>query len=365
MRTQQSPRLPWIDAAKGIAIILVVMLHIYQLQLDSALWNAGEKELRLQVWRRMNVVEPIRMPLFFLVSGALAASALRSAWGSLLRKKTAFFYYLYVLWTSIHTLLLVGIPAKFDAVTWQSWLDQATYELGTIWYLWALALYFPLAKLLLSVPLLGIALGVCGNLLWQELAISHTGSLLFVPRNFLWFFVGALLARKLLQLTLEKKTLVQGAGFAVIFALIIAFKLHINNHGVFLVAAATGVYVAFLLVIALAKYAPAIAGVFARVGRYTLPVYVLHVPMITYWRYWVGDSVVPLTLTGVLLYQAILCAAIVALGCLLGAGMTRWTPWLLRLPRIRRAPVGDVPAGTPATPARAELTKVDSRETQP
>jgi uncharacterized membrane protein YcfT len=52
----------------------------------------------------------LRMPLFFTISGMLAASAVHRSWRVLGRGKVAKFLYLYVLWFLIHAGLLALVP---------------------------------------------------------------------------------------------------------------------------------------------------------------------------------------------------------------------------------------------------------------
>jgi uncharacterized membrane protein YcfT len=93
--TSAKPRLEWMDVAKGACIVLVVLHHSAEwydetlLKHESAFWSYFSIGLR-----------PLRMPLFFMISGMLAASAihkpLRQLWS-----KTGGLYGLYCLWTAI------------------------------------------------------------------------------------------------------------------------------------------------------------------------------------------------------------------------------------------------------------------------
>ncbi|UDL75151.1 acyltransferase family protein [Corynebacterium uberis] len=67
-----SPRLAWPDVAKGVSILGVVVLHV------SLVVPYGTDSFIAQV---NHLLDPLRMPLFFLVSGMFSTKILRySLW---------------------------------------------------------------------------------------------------------------------------------------------------------------------------------------------------------------------------------------------------------------------------------------------
>src|SRR5918997_1351335 len=83
-------RLDWVDAAKGMSILLVVGHHIVWFlersgQAPGAVVSANE------------ALASLRMPLFFLASGLLAAGPLAAQWRGGVRKRGAFFLFLYAI----------------------------------------------------------------------------------------------------------------------------------------------------------------------------------------------------------------------------------------------------------------------------
>ena len=69
-------RVGWVDAAKGLCILLVVLGHaITELQAHG--YYTAQ-------WAGINFfLGPIRMPLFFLLSGLFAGKALKESWHKL------------------------------------------------------------------------------------------------------------------------------------------------------------------------------------------------------------------------------------------------------------------------------------------
>src|ERR1700687_3384985 len=87
-------RLDWVDVAKGICIILVVMMHS-TLGVEKA--AGGLTSLHTFItW-----AQPFRMPDFFLISGLFLAARIDRPWRPYLDTKVVHFAYFYVLWVNI------------------------------------------------------------------------------------------------------------------------------------------------------------------------------------------------------------------------------------------------------------------------
>lgn len=93
---------------------------------------------------------PIRMPLFFAVSGYLATSSVNKGWRHVMTNKVMLLLYLYQLWNIIQWFLFRYTDINNKA------LDIGTdpYQLISVWFtpttglwfIWALALYFIIAR---------------------------------------------------------------------------------------------------------------------------------------------------------------------------------------------------------------------------
>ena len=92
--SEQKQRLAWVDYAKGISIILVVMMHS-TLSSEDALHHVG--------WLHEVVAfaKPFRIPAFFLIAGLFASRSISADWRRLLDRKVLHFVYFYVLWLTI------------------------------------------------------------------------------------------------------------------------------------------------------------------------------------------------------------------------------------------------------------------------
>ena len=97
-------RIDWVDAAKGMSILLVVLHHVVILSEPHGLVPGPVSALN-------TALASLRMPLFFLASGLFAAAPLAASWRTLLHKRVAFFLYLFVLWTLLQSVVFLALPA--------------------------------------------------------------------------------------------------------------------------------------------------------------------------------------------------------------------------------------------------------------
>jgi len=136
------------DVIKATAVIVIGLSHAVDLLAPVAGGQPAQT-----VWQVfMTILEPMRMPLFFMISGMLAASALNRPWNKV-RRRTWGMAYLYVLWSVIFfAVVACYVRAPF--------IDQLLTYLKLIliagdgyWYLYALVIYFCLVKVTQRWPI--------------------------------------------------------------------------------------------------------------------------------------------------------------------------------------------------------------------
>lgn len=178
-----APRVDWVDYAKGICIILVVMMHS-TLGVEKAAgevsWLHGFIE-----WAR-----PFRMPDFFLISGLFLASRIGRPWRNYFDSKVLHFVYFYVLWMTIQFATKgYGIYLSGGiAGTLRAYALGFVEPFGTLWFIYMLAIFFVTVKALRHVP--PVLVFAAAALL--EMAPIETGSLLIdeFASRFVYFFAG-------------------------------------------------------------------------------------------------------------------------------------------------------------------------------
>lgn len=139
----------WVDYAKGICILLVVMMHATQ-DVQQARGAGGWLE-HLVAFAR-----PFRMPDFFLIAGLFLARTIDRPWRTFLDKKVLHFTYLYALWATLGYLLFFGRGALKEGQAWSQVVAGypliMVEPLGPLWFIHSLALYFLVVRLTRRVP---------------------------------------------------------------------------------------------------------------------------------------------------------------------------------------------------------------------
>jgi len=145
--TKAEARVDWVDYAKGICIVMVVMMHSV-LGVELA---AGETGFMHAV---VMFAKPFRMPDFFLISGLFLAFVIDRDWRLYLDRKVVHFAYFYVLWVTIQ----FGFKAPAFAAE-QGWphvgveyLESFIEPFGTLWFIYLLPIFFVVIKLTRNVP---------------------------------------------------------------------------------------------------------------------------------------------------------------------------------------------------------------------
>lgn len=188
--TSQSPardRLEWVDVAKGLCIVLVVLMHA-TLGVEKAV-GAPSALNSFVMWAK-----PFRMPDFFLISGLFLAARITRPWAAYLDTKVLHFAYFYALW---YTILYVvkGIwmseaAAGEGLVSHYLWGYVEPYS--SLWFIYLLAVMFVVAKLAEALPKLAVlALAALAHVL-----MPVTGSTVIdeLASRFVFFYSGYILA---------------------------------------------------------------------------------------------------------------------------------------------------------------------------
>src|SRR5438094_3342474 len=148
---ERSTRIDWVDYAKGICIVMVVMMHSV-LGVEKAAGDTGFMHAFVVF------AQPFRMPDFFLISGLFLAVVIDRDWRTYLDRKVLHFAYFYVLWMTIQ----FGFKAPgFAAETgWNHvgllYLESLIEPFGTLWFIYLLPVFFVVTKLTRGMPPLAI-----------------------------------------------------------------------------------------------------------------------------------------------------------------------------------------------------------------
>jgi len=145
--TSVSERVDWVDYAKGICIIMVVMMHS-TLGVELAAGREGFMHLVVAF------AKPFRMPDFFLISGLFLPLVINRSWRTYLDRKVVHFFYFYFLWVAIQfgfkapSFAAEGGWAHVGVLYLESFIDP----FGTLWFIYLLPIFFVVTKATKSVP---------------------------------------------------------------------------------------------------------------------------------------------------------------------------------------------------------------------
>ncbi|MEM6534017.1 MAG: acyltransferase family protein [Pseudomonadota bacterium] len=141
-----SERIQWVDYAKGICIILVVMMHTvhrYEHMAGETGW------LSLVV----DFAQPFRMPDFFLISGLFLSRSLHGPTLSYFDRKLVHFIYFYVLWLSIqHPVFHFDLILEAPGYVLKTWMISLIEPTNTLWFVHMLAVFYVVTWLVRDIP---------------------------------------------------------------------------------------------------------------------------------------------------------------------------------------------------------------------
>jgi uncharacterized membrane protein YcfT len=360
-----SRRTVWADAAKGGCILLVVLWHVIMKHYLRVDW-------RIPVpipgaWGTLGeLLLPLRMPLFFTISGMFAAGAVQRPWRVVGRTKVAKFAYLYALWLVFHTAVLALVP-DFDTARGGSALDlleQLTITPTNLWYLLALALYFTVAKVVRRVP---TALVLAPALLLSAVAaaelIPTPGNRAGLLQNLVFFLAGLRFRPMVERLATAswQRTALAATAYTIGLAAMVGLGAQ-RWFGVWPVVSVFAVAFGVTASVRIARWEP-VGRALAALGRRTLPIYVIHMPALALLHLATVDALSaagPLLQLGLAVVEPVVMTAVVVAVCLAVHRGLRAVDanWLFDLPSAASPPAdGDrdhcVGAASSAASARS------------
>lgn len=327
----------WPDIARAISILLLV------------LWTVMEDRLRVN-----EMLLFVRMPLFFFVSGFFAWRIIVAAdLRSFLRDRVGDLLYLYALWTAIYflttraTMAMISggevDPLRQLALFWNPPLS--------IWFIYALAIAFVVARLLRDVPVV-VVLAASLVLYCYVVATGDWREQPFVDRVvrlFPFFWLG-LVAFPLVSRLAERWNRlwwVVGAAFLAASAAVYGTPLDAVGPLTF---ALSLLGIAWLILASRRLADVSWSRPLAVIGTTTLAIYVSsRVTM-----FWIDKGLDAFDIAPSA-FDVLKVIPLVACGVALGLLAPRWpaTAWLLKAPWIRTAKRAAAPAPAPSrtTPA--------------
>ncbi|WP_420098991.1 acyltransferase family protein [Corynebacterium sp.] len=272
-------RLLWADCAKGLSIIGVCYMHVV----------TGVPGGTSTSWNWFNeFMDPIRMPLFFVISGLFAHRVIERTLGDLWYRRIWFLLVPYLVFTPVQAAIRLDMA---DDLSWLS-LGRAVL-LGDpgIWFLYALMVFNVLACLLRRLPPgRAVAVSFVPALVVAAVGWTAYPEITHITQYAPAFFLGLHFRHLFFRLSAYAGNLVVVAGSVAVFLgwewIYSMAADYVRPDGwstgeasvmslLALVRILTAVPMGILVATWLSR-TPGVSGVLAAIGRNTLPIYVSH-----------------------------------------------------------------------------------------
>jgi len=137
----QTYRMPWVDTAKGLSIILVVMMY--------AAYNTGSYTGETGFLHYViGFATPFRMPEFFLISGLFLSQVITRPWRRYADRRVVHYFYFYAVWAFIMIALKDGIYGRAPIEMARSLGTALVEPYGVLWFIYMLGVFGFAVKLL-------------------------------------------------------------------------------------------------------------------------------------------------------------------------------------------------------------------------
>jgi len=255
----------WLDVAKGISIVSVVLFHSGTL--------SSEGTIARRAWEIVDLgLFTFIMPLFFLVSGLVMGSSLALPFVSFLKRRVWPITYLFVLWGSIYA----AFDWFSDGAVGSTVLATITLQ-SVLWYLAALAAYMAIAWLTRNTATTVVLIVAALVAVPSAIFFPFDGWGLAHGPHFLVFFLAGC------RLSGQIASRIKGAGFREVLVLVAltaalagaAYLIPDARSSVYALAPLVSVPIVLLLSQVITRW-PSAAGVVAKVGVASLAIFVVH-----------------------------------------------------------------------------------------
>lgn len=264
-------RVQWIDYAKGLSIILVVSTHSMFAELDSTLYSDN-------LFFFNNIIVYIRMPLFFFISGLFIHKAMTCDRETFIKLKISNLLYLYILW-SVIVYVTKTLPDYLffqysDLTSLENILTIFYAPTGMLWFIYALAIFIVVTRLIKSAPIIALSISVLLYLFIYEMGVGgFLGDRLIT--NYPFFLSGYILSNLTLRAVnnLKPYYLIMPVVYLALVSFISLNSLSIPRVGEFILSL-SGIAAGIIAVVFLSRFK--CFSWLGYVGRNTLPIYVMH-----------------------------------------------------------------------------------------
>jgi surface polysaccharide O-acyltransferase-like enzyme len=269
-------RVKWIDVARGFAILFVVMHHAGTY--ERALFSTSAAPLN-SIWLGIELLlYHIRLPLFFFISGTLA-SGYFSKRGTGPRIRPALdLARTYAIWSVILLALAPSWPNDGMALPDLTRIPGLLMGGSVAWYIWAIVICFAIGyatRKLPAIVALAIAIGISLILIYEFYSFGRSWQ--FLARCMPFYLLG-------FRFPGFGERIVSLRGFWVVAGPVVLYfsllSLHLRSVLTDYLYDLAGLGIGLLVVGFAVRRWPSETDRLAWLGQRTLPIYLLHFPII-------------------------------------------------------------------------------------
>ena len=269
-------RVNWVDTAKGVGIILVVLGHVMRGLVNSQIWSATPTNRFFDGW-----IYAFHMPLFFFLSGLFVVRSLKKPWLSFLSEKLRTLAYPYFVWSTITLIIKSPLGAITNRANGLTELPLILYRpVEQYWFLYSLFVLLVLISVLLRLrfgilAVLGLAILIYPGVLplsnygWVVMAEASTYAIYIA----LGVIVGSTVNLRTIATQPVSRLLIIGVmGFAIAALGGVSDLPYRDALAPLLAFAGTSAVVATAALLDGTRLGPALR----LLGKYSLEIYVAH-----------------------------------------------------------------------------------------
>lgn len=333
-------RFDWVDVAKAFSILLVVLAHT---RIEYAFINVSSPWADAIV----ELTGSMRMPLFFAASGVFAVKWFTRSWGELFSGKIALLAWVFLIWQAVvlgyKLLEMAVLPNQPD----NSLLTQLGKVIvsplrpnGELWFLWALCVFFVLAKLIWASPIwIKVGVPVVVSIAWfagrdmvpESILRTAGAGIEGIPAYFVFFIGAATFAPAILKHFSSIGHVASALWFAAwIIPAATIYTFNVDIAGFRTVLSALAVAGGFGLARLLCFIRP-----LRTLGKHTLPIYVGHtafVVAIVCSVYLMGAQGLAQQLSGLMVALTWIAAIGLSAGLYVSLSRSPWGKYLYKEP---------------------------------
>jgi len=300
MSAAASTRVSWLDNARGIAIVLVVLAHVWRGLRDAGLlaWTPFYQAADFTIYS-------FHMPVFFFLAGLTTPHSLAKGRVAFLQSKLKTVAYPYLVWSLLQGGVMVVLSRYTSGKVYPSQLLSIPWHpIAQFWFLFTL-MGFQLLVLALGTRLLFWvslpAFAAAGLFLSYETTAFNLGHFL------LFYAAGTAFSGALMALPTRVPLVAALAIFVVVAVACNALGMDYHSMGALPLAIA-GILLTCVAGVALAHSRAASA--MTALGQYSMSIYVMHILVASGARIALHKAHVPVNGEGMLLIGTVLGIAV-------------------------------------------------------